>query len=367
VPRRGACSRVDEAARYQALDSMLALIGAVLAGILAQLVINAILTRLARRTPLSLDDAVVRYAHRPMLLLAPTILLVIILPSYPLPPRAQALTLQLTALIIIFGVAWLIVSTSRVVEDAVQARFRAEPGAILARRVNTQVRILRGAAAVLVWIVAGAAMLMTFPRVRELGASLLASAGVAGLVVGLAARPVLENLIAGVQLAMTQPIRLDDAVVIDGQFGYIEEIKLTYIVVRLWDERRIIAPLTYFIQKNFENWSYRSSEVVAAATVVVKATVPVDDVRAELKRILDSTPLWTGRQWALQVTNLTDATMELRATMSAADAARAWDLRCLVREGLIRYVQSNILAPTPAPAAPAPPARAPDSTPSPPP
>jgi small-conductance mechanosensitive channel len=338
---------VDEPARYQALESILALLIAVAAGIAAQLVLYGILARIARRTPLSLDDAVVRYAHRPMLLLLPTIFLVAVLPSYPLPARAQSLTLQVAGLLIIAGVAWLIVSTSRVVEDAVHARFRAEPGAVHARRVNTQVRILRGAAAVLVWILAGAAMLMTFPKVRELGASLLASAGVAGLVVGLAARPVLENLIAGVQLAMTQPIRLDDAVVIDGQFGYVEEIRLTYTVVRLWDERRIIAPLSYFIQRNFENWSYRSAEVVAAATIVVKATVPVDQLRAELKRILDSTPLWTGKQWALQVTHATDATMELRATMPAADAAGAWDLRCLVREGLIRFVQ-GVLAPPPA-------------------
>jgi small-conductance mechanosensitive channel len=360
---------MDHPMRAQALESMGVLIGAVVAGVLLQLLLHSLLARLARRTPLSLDDAVVRYAHRPMLLLAPTIFLVIVLPTAVLPARAQALAVQLTSLVLIFGVAWLIVSISRAVEDAVQLRFRAEPGAVLARRVNTQVRILRRAAGVLVWIVAGAAMLMTFPKVRELGASLLASAGVAGLVVGLAARPVLENLIAGVQLAMTQPIRLDDAVVIDGQFGHIEEIRLTYTVVRLWDERRIIAPLTYFIQRNFENWSYRSPEVLAAASVVVKSFIPVDDLRAELERVLRSTPLWTGKQWALQVTGVTDATMELRATMSAADGARAWDLRCLVREALIRYVQSRVPAPplaaTPAAAAPpAPPSSGPGAPPA---
>jgi small-conductance mechanosensitive channel len=333
------------------VESLLTLGGALLAGLIIQLVAIALLAGIARRTPLSLDDAVVRYVRRPTLLLVPFIVLMTVLPSAPLPPRAQALTLQLSSLVIIFGVAWLIVSLSRVIEDAVAARFRSEPGAIFARRINTQVRILRGAAVVLVWIVAAAAMLMTFPKVRELGASLLASAGVAGLVIGLAARPVLENLIAGVQLAMTQPIRLDDAVVIEGQFGYIEEIRLTYIVVRLWDERRIIAPLTFFIQKNFENWSYHSPEVIAAASVVVKAIVPVDDVRAELKKILESTPLWTGKEWNLQVTALTDATMELRATMSAPDAAKAWDLRCIVREGLIRWVQTRGLT---VPAVPAP-------------
>jgi small-conductance mechanosensitive channel len=350
---------VPQASPSPALEAALILVAAAATGLLVDLVLRFVLSRLARRTASPLDEALLRYTHAPGLLLFPAVFLLAAGPAARLPERAERIVQQAASLAVIAAVAWMLVSGSRIIEDALRRRFRENAGTILARRLLTQVRVLRGAAAVLVWLIAGAVMLMTFPRVRELGASLLASAGLAGLIVGLAARPVLENLIAGVQLAMTQPIRIEDAVVIEGQFGYIEEIRLTYVVVRLWDERRIVAPLTYFIQKTFENWSYRSPEVIAAATVVVRANVPIDVIREELRRILEGTALWTGRQWTLQVTSISDMTMELRAAMGAVDATRAWDLRCLVREGLIRFLQERYMLPPPLPPYPNPPPPAP--------
>jgi len=184
-------------------------------------------------------------------------------------------------------------------------------------------------------------MLMTFPQVRDLGASVLASAGLAGIVVGFAARPVLQNIIAGVQIAIAQPIRIDDVVIVEGEWGRIEEFTATYVVVRIWDQRRLIVPLNYFIENTFQNWTRTDAEILGTVFLHVDYTVPVEDVRQELHRLLLATDRWDGRAWGLVVTDATDRTVELRALMSAADAGTAWDLRCEIREKLIAYVQAR--------------------------
>jgi small-conductance mechanosensitive channel len=184
-------------------------------------------------------------------------------------------------------------------------------------------------------------MLMTFPTLRQVGTSVLASAGLAGLVVGFAARPVLTNLIAGVQLALTQPIRLDDVVIIDDEWGRIEEILSTYVVVRLWDQRRLIVPLSYFVENPFQNWTRTSADIVGTAFIYVDYSVDVERVRHELHRNLKDMSQWDGRAWALQVTDLTERTMQLRALMSAADAGLAFELRCTVRERLVDFIRRN--------------------------
>ena len=184
-------------------------------------------------------------------------------------------------------------------------------------------------------------MLMTFPQVRELGASVLASAGLAGIVVGFAARPVLQNLIAGVQIAIAQPIRIDDVVIVEGEWGRIEEITATYVVVKIWDQRRLIVPLNHFIEHPFQNWTRTDAEILGTVYLYVDYTVPVEAVRQELHRLLQASEKWDGRAWGLVVTNATDRALQLRALMSAADASAAWDLRCEVRERLIEYVQEH--------------------------
>jgi small-conductance mechanosensitive channel len=212
---------------------------------------------------------------------------------------------------------------------------------LLARKHVTQVRVLMRSADVLLITITIGAMLMTFEPVRQYGVSLFASAGVAGIVAGLAARPVLSNLFAGVQLAMTQPIRLDDQVVIENEWGNIEEITSTYVVVRLWDWRRLIVPLTYFNEKPFQNWTRETSALIGSAFIYVDYRAPVAAIREKFTEIVKASTLWDGRVVNLQVTDAKEQTIELRCLMSAPSASDAFDLRCEVREKLVDFLQKQ--------------------------
>jgi hypothetical protein len=184
-------------------------------------------------------------------------------------------------------------------------------------------------------------MLMTFPAIRHIGITLFASAGVAGLVVGMAARSTLSNLFAGIQIALTEPIRIEDVVIVEGEWGWIEEIGTTYVVVRIWDLRRLVVPLSYFIEHPFQNWTRVTADLLGTVIVYADYTVPVEEVRAELHRILQASEMWDGKVWGLQVTDATEHTLQLRALMSAADSSIAWDLRCHVREKLVAFLQER--------------------------
>ncbi|HZT89070.1 MAG TPA: mechanosensitive ion channel domain-containing protein [Stellaceae bacterium] len=212
---------------------------------------------------------------------------------------------------------------------------------LLARKHVTQVRILRRAAQTLLVILTVSVALMTIPAVREYGLSLLASAGAAGLVIGLAARPVFTNLLAGIQIAVTQPIRVEDAVLVEGEYGWVETITSTYVVVRLWDLRRMVLPLTYFIEKPFQNWTYEGANLIGSVLLNVDYSVPVERVRQKLEEIVRSTPLWDGTVVNLQVTDTPGTMVQLRALVSARNAGQVWDLRCLVREQLIAFLQQE--------------------------
>jgi len=237
---------------------------------------------------------------------------------------------------------WLFIAVARFVSRFIEHRYAASgEDSLLARRIRTQTQVIQRIVGIGIIIVTIAVMLMTFPNVRQIGASMLASAGIAGLVAGVAARSTFASLIAGLQVALTQPIRLEDSVVVEGEWGWIEEIGTTYVVVRLWDLRRLIVPLSYFIEKPFQNWTRTTSDLLGTAMIYADYTVPVEEVRQELHRILDETPLWDRRTWALQVTDLTDSTVQLRALMSASSASRAFDLRCLVRERLVHFLQEK--------------------------
>jgi small-conductance mechanosensitive channel len=230
--------------------------------------------------------------------------------------------------------------------DLAAARYLARfdlgaDGDFLSRKQVTQVRLLKRAAITLIAIVTVSIALMTFDSVRQFGVSLFASAGVAGIVAGLAARPILANLIAGLQIALTQPIRLEDAVLVEGEWGWIEEISNTYVVVRLWDWRRLIVPLTYFIEKPFQNWTREAGAIIGAVYLFVDYTAPIDALRERLERIAHESKLWDGQVVNLQVTDATEKTIQLRALVSARSAPQNWDLRCEVREKLIAYLRDQ--------------------------
>jgi len=212
---------------------------------------------------------------------------------------------------------------------------------LLARKHTTQMRILQRVAMILIMVVTVGAMLMTFDQVRQYGVSLLASAGAAGIVVGLALQPLLKNLVAGIQLAITQPIRIDDAVIVEGEWGNIEEITATYVVVRLWDWRRMVVPLSYFIEHVFQNWTRESTSLIGTVLLYADYTAPVAAMRAKLEEIVKASPLWDRQVVNLAVTDFRNDTMEVRMLMSAGTAGRAFDLRCAVREQMIGWLQQE--------------------------
>ena len=221
-------------------------------------------------------------------------------------------------------------------------RFRTDvEDNLLARKHVTQMRILQRVATSLLAIVTIASALMTFESVRQYGISLFASAGAAGIILGLAARPVLSNLLAGIQIAMTQPIRVEDQVVVEGESGWIETITSTYVVIRIWDLRRMVVPLTYFIEKPFQNWTYESAAQIGSVFLHVDYTVPVDRLRQQLDEIVHVNPLWDGKIANLQVTDTPNGMVELRALISARNPSQTWDLRCEVRERLIAFLQAE--------------------------
>jgi small-conductance mechanosensitive channel len=212
---------------------------------------------------------------------------------------------------------------------------------LLARKHTTQMRILQRVGMTLIIVVTIAAMLMTFDQVRQYGVSLLASAGAAGIVLGLSLQPLLKNLVAGIQLAITQPIRLDDAVIVEGEWGNIEEITATYVVVRLWDWRRMVVPLSYFIEHIFQNWTREDSSLIGTVMLYVDYTAPVEAMRAKLEDIAKASPLWDHRVVNMQVTDFKNDTMEIRMLVSAISAPRVFDLRCEVREKMIGWLQQE--------------------------
>ncbi len=264
----------------------------------------------------------------------------IALPVAPFDANTADLLARLMVIAVITLVGWAAITALRIGADIYLLRFRIDTeDNLLARKHLTQVRVLVRTADALVVVVTLGAALMTFEPVRQYGVSLFASAGVAGLVAGLAARPVLSNLFAGVQLAMTQPIRIDDSVVVENEWGWIEEITATYVVIRLWDLRRLIVPLTYFIEKPFQNWTRDSSAILGSAFLYVDYRAPVDKIRDKLADVVKQSKNWNGKVVGLQVTDAKERTIELRCLMSANSAGQAFDLRCEVREQLIDFLQ----------------------------
>lgn len=212
---------------------------------------------------------------------------------------------------------------------------------LLARKHFTQMRILERAAVTLVGLITVSVALMTFEPVRQYGVSLLASAGAAGLILGLAMQPVLSNLVAGIQIAITQPIRIEDAVIVENEWGWVEEITSTYVVVRLWDWRRLVLPLTYFIQKPFQNWTRDGASLIGSVFLYVDHRAPVARMREKLSEIAAATPLWDGKVVNLQVSDAKENTIEVRMLVSARNAPQAWDLRCVIREAMITWLQAE--------------------------
>jgi small-conductance mechanosensitive channel len=267
----------------------------------------------------------------------------LVMPLAPLnaPLRSGLTQAMVVACIALIG--WIAVRTVDMAAGRYLQRFRVDvEDNLLARKHVTQVRVLKRVMDTLIVIVTVSTALMTFDSVRQYGVSLFASAGAAGLVLGLAARPVLGNLIAGVQIAITQPIRIEDAVIVENEWGWVEEIASTYVVVRLWDWRRLVVPLTYFIEKPFQNWTRETASLIGSVILHVDYAADVARIRSRLTSILSESKLWDGAVVNLQVVDTNSRTVELRALVSARNASAAWDLRCEVREKLLAFLQTDL-------------------------
>lgn len=318
------------------------LVSAIVVGVVVHWLVARLVSRFARRGSESLEASLLRHGRGPSRVLFPLMFLYLSLPALELPPKVDASISGLVSALLIGSAAWLLIRMTDVLQDMVLEKYDiTRKDNLQARKVYTQFRIIKKVIIVAVVVVAVSSVLMGFEKFRRLGTGLLASAGVAGLVVGLAAKSTLGNLLAGIQIAVSQPIRLDDVVIVEGEWGRIEEIALTYVVVRIWDLRRLVLPISYFIEKPFQNWTRVSADLLGTVYLYLDYTVPVEEVRQELKRILDASPLWDGKAWGLQVTDATDRAVVVRALMSAADSANAWNLRCEVREKLIAFVQGK--------------------------
>jgi len=320
----------------------MAVVGALLIALMLRVLAYAVLGRLARRHPLTAD--LFGRASAPMEWLIPLLMLVTalrVLPEADVLP-AFVLAQHLLVIALLVAVTWLVLRCLGAFELAAIRRYPVDVSDNLsARRMLTQVRVLRRTADVLLLLLGASAILLTIPGVRQIGTSLLASAGVAGLALGIAAKPVLSNLIAGLQIAITQPIRLDDVVIIQGEWGRIEEITGTYIVVRIWDERRMVVPLNWFMENPFQNWTRTSAQIMGTVFLWLDYGVPTDPLREELGRICRAAPEWDGRVCVLQVTDADQRAVQLRALVSSSDSGRNFDLRCKVREGLIAFVKAH--------------------------
>jgi small-conductance mechanosensitive channel len=305
-------------------------------------IVFGLITRAVRRLTRSHEtgQALLSHAEKPVHLLALMLAIQAVWQAAPESLYAIEVVRHVTTVAIIGAMTWIAMQAVAAGSQLVALRFPIDREENLhARTILTQTRVLTRVLMSIVVIFGIASALMTFPSVRQIGAGLLASAGLAGLVVGFAAKPVLGNLLAGLQIALTQPIRLDDVVIVEGEWGRIEEITGSYVVIRIWDERCLVVPLQWFIEHPFQNWTRTTSHIIGTVYLWVDYWLPLEPLRAELKIICESTALWDKRVSLLQVTDANDRAMQLRALISSVDAGRNWDLRCLVRERLIAFIQ----------------------------
>lgn len=322
--------------------SVIVLVVAVVVGLIAHWIFIYMVSRIGRRTSSLLGNSILSHCQGPSRIVFTLISVLLSLPFLDFPKLTVNAIGDTAFVLLVASVTWLFVRLIHVIEDLVLAKYDIrQKDNLQARRIHTQFGILKRILIVVVAIFGLAAALMSFEKFRTLGAGILASAGVLGLVVGLAAQRIIGNLLAGIQLAVTQPIRLDDVVIVENELGRVEDISLTYVVLKLWDLRRLVLPISYFIEKPFQNWTRTRADLLGTVLFYVDYSVPVQAIRDELQLILKGSSLWDEKVWGLEVTNTTERAVELRALMSAQNSEDMWNLRCEVREKLIAFIQKT--------------------------
>ncbi|MCD6199828.1 MAG: mechanosensitive ion channel [Deltaproteobacteria bacterium] len=321
---------------------LVVIISAVAMGLVISVLLFRFLAHWSRRSDDIFSEAVVKYLKRPSKFLFPVLCLMLFAPALCIPDDLAGAFRHFLGIAFIATLTWMAIRTVAVIREIILSRFDVDQkDNLAARKIYTQFRVIERVIIVIILVIGVSSLLMTFEKIRQLGVSIMASAGVIGIIVGFAAQRSISTLFAGIQIAITQPIRLDDVVIVENEWGWIEEITLTYVVVRVWDLRRLVVPITYFIERPFQNWTRVSADILGTVFLYMDYSVPVRVIREELQKIVKGSDLWDGKVCGVQVTDATQQTVEVRALVSAADSSKAWDLRCLVREKLLEFLQNK--------------------------
>jgi small-conductance mechanosensitive channel len=322
--------------------NLLVFAAAIVLGLILKFVITMLLRHYKNVNDYSVVKSILTHLGKPLDYFAPLFILNLMLPIMRMEQVYLNPLDRIIGILLIIAFASLLINAIRVLEDFVYFNYDlSKEDNLKERKIRTQLQFIRKILIVLIVLISIAIILLSFDNVRKLGAGLLTGVGISGIIIGFAAQKSLGNLLAGFQIAFTQPIRIDDVLVVEGEWGRVEEITLTYVVLNIWDQRRLILPINYFIEKPFQNWTRNTAEILGTVFLYVDYTIPVDSLRTEFTRLLNLSPLWDKRVQVLQVTDAKEHTLELRALVSARNSSQAFDLRCYIREGLVKFIAEN--------------------------
>jgi small-conductance mechanosensitive channel len=294
------------------------------------------------RSDFSMLKAIWSRLRKPLFIFIPLLIIDFSIPLLGLEPRSFYRLNKLVDILLVLSFAYVLVGFANAGRDYVLHKYDlTKKDNLRERKIRTQLQFLRKLLLTLIWFLAVCAILLSFESLRKLGTGLLTGVGLGGIIIGFAAQRSLSNLLAGFQIAFTQPLRIDDVLVVEGEWGRVEEITLTYVVLNIWDQRRLILPINYFIEKPFQNWTRSTSEMLGTVFIYLDYNLPIEAIRAEYMRLLGQTELWDKRVGIIQITDITKTEIEVRCLMSAASSGIAFDLRCYIRENLILFIQKN--------------------------
>jgi small-conductance mechanosensitive channel len=330
---------------YDWLPDWLLILALILVAITAALVLHAAIQRLSRALWASHHPLLnsLLYRTRGITRYAVVLLVLsVVMPFLPLQPEMTDTANRVFIAAFILLVGWIVLLAANASADFYVSRFKVgAANDLLARKAVTQVEVLKRIMDGLIIILAVGFALMSFDSVRQLGLSLFASAGIVGIIAGVALRSTLANFFAGLQIALTQPIRINDVVIVENEYGHVEELSSTYVVIRLWDLRRLIVPLSYFMERPFQNWTRRSSQLLGTVFIYADYTISVDRIRDKAQAIVETSDLWDKRILCVQVTDVKETALEIRVVVSADDSGKLWNLRCELRERLIEFIKTT--------------------------
>jgi len=319
-------------------------VSSIIIGLILKFITSALLKRYASReqTDYSLFRSIITYLSAPITYFIPLLVLKLSIPLMQMDTSYLNMVDRTISILLIVSFSSLIIRAINVLEDYVYHIYDLNKADNLKeRKIRTQLRFVRKLVVAIIIFVTIALILLSFESFRKIGTGLLTGVGIGGIIIGFAAQNSLGNLLAGMQLAFTQPIRIDDVLVVENEWGRVEDITLTYVVLRIWDQRRLILPINYFIQKPFQNWTRISADITGTVFIYMDYTIPLEPLRAEFNRLLAQSPLWDKRVSALQLTDAKEHTIEIRMLVSAQNSSDAFDLRCFIRENMISFIQQN--------------------------